>query len=156
MNKRSLTKAVLATIVIYLLPTVPAYADGSSVEENNRKFCEKEWTSRGELDQRMFNSCMAKQNKGYAGLEAMTAKHKSLSWFARARAGVTEEWTKRGVVDYNMVRASLESEVDGYLDVEYMIEHDEVSQAKLARCKAEWSRKYEEWRMINACVNDYD
>ena len=58
---------------------VPSWESGKSDEH-----CKSEWTTRGVLDQRMFNYCMRREREAYDSFVALASEYSNQPWIQEA------------------------------------------------------------------------
>jgi hypothetical protein len=117
-------------------------------------YCRNEWTKRGELDQNMFDFCVAQEKKGYDDLIDAVKKYGKNEWAASLFNAIWSEWTKRGVTQYRMVAYNMSREGDAFLDYQYEAKQPKYDAAKMAACAAEWQHHASRWTQTMYCYKN--
>ena len=156
--------AVLALLLLTLSKNVVTQihaADGAlSVELDEQlasDYCEKSWSKRGELDQRMYNFCMKQQSDGLIELNVLLQNHgpggakgevpnlSDVLDFAMA------QWAKPREYQMNMVKFSVNQMIEGFLDVQYGYSQGEFTDEMVNGCAEQW---LPQWNMVHFCLNN--
>lgn len=119
-------------------------------------YCKKEWTKRGELDERMYNYCVQKEKEGYDKMRGLEQKHKSYPWVEKLKNDIITKWSKSGVTQWQMVGYNLEKEIDAYLDIEYGLNNGEFEKDVYNTCYSKWEEAYPPsiWTMTLNCLKN--
>jgi len=98
----------------------PTLKSKSEYQSDSEQICAKDWTKRGELDQRMYDYCLGGQMDGYAELSEQVSQYGAQAFFTDVSYPYcANEWTERGVVNTRMIAHCLGQEIEGWKDVEY-------------------------------------
>jgi len=117
---------------------------------DSNNICTKNWTKRGDLDQRMYDYCMEGQMKGYDKLISLHEYADQGFYSEIAYPHCLREWTKRGVVDTRMLSHCLDDEVEGVKDVDYYRKEYNAKQVNKIADRA--LSKYGSWKMAAYAV----
>lgn len=160
----SLSFAVLALLLLSLgknAVTQIHAADGAlSVELDEQfasDFCEKKWTKRGELNQRMYNYCMRQQRNGVVELNMLLENHgpggtkDELPNLSEVLDYALERYTNPSNYQMNMVRYSVNTMIEGFLDVQYGYSQGEFNEEQIKACASE---RAPQWDMIHYCLKN--
>ncbi len=107
--------------------------------------CARNWTKRGELDQRMYDHCMEGQMEGYDKLKTLHAFIGEEFYSKTAYPHCVKNWSKRGVVDTRMLSHCLDQEVESVKDLQYYREQYDAEQVNKIANRALY--KYGSWKM---------
>lgn len=88
-------------------------------EEEVQEHCDKEWTKRGERDDRMFDYCIEKQNEGFNDLKEAVVKYENTPFIGNMFIDLIDNWTERGFTDYNQIDFQLRNNGESYLNIEW-------------------------------------
>ena len=118
--------------------------------------CKEKWTERGELDERMFNYCMNRQDKGYKdALYLIENKYQNIPLIDQVLTFAMNRWLTRKEYNYNQVRYEIELQSEGYLDVKWDLDNGKISDSIYESCKDKWIKVDEpRWRMVRYCTRN--
>ena len=117
--------------------------------------CKKDWSTRGELDNRMYEYCMNKQREGYANAKHYLKEYKSVSFLSEIVSYAQKKWLTRKDFQYHMVAYEIKQQSEGFLDVKYDQENGIVDSAVYKRCLNKWMKKNEPlWIMVKYCYSE--
>jgi len=115
------------------------------------KLCKDQWTKRGVLNERMYNYCMNKAEKGYQKALYIYNEFKTEKWIDDVAKHSYDQWTKRGNIDYNMFAYEMNTQKEGFLDLEYEIQQGNFTESEVKKCTNKW---YPQFRMIVYCLKN--
>lgn len=139
------------SLMILLIPVsvtgaeVPTLKTEEQYREDSHQICYDEWSTRGELDRRMYNHCMEQQAEAYRDLVHLH-QYADQGFYANTSFPYcNKEWTKRGITNVRMTVHCLNQEVEGIRDVMYFREQYGESEvnAIVGRALAQFGS----WRM---------
>lgn len=113
--------------------------------EDSQRICYDEWSTRGELDRRMFNHCMGRQTEAYRELVHLHQYADQSFYSETSFPYCRKEWTSRGVTNVRMKVHCLKREVEGIKDVMYFREQYGESQVNAVVRRA--LSRFGSWRM---------
>ncbi len=131
-------------------PPIPISLKLKSKEDyrnGSHQICEKKWTKRGEIDERMYDHCMEGQMEGYHKLKSLH-KYADQEFYSKiAYPYCLKNWDKRGIVDTRMLSYCLDQEVEGMQDVVYYRKQYDAEQVNKIADRA--LSKYGSWKMAS-------
>ncbi len=150
---------IIVLITCFAIFSSPAFAQAlelKSREEFRRdshQICHQKWSTRGELDRRMYNHCMEQQMNGYQELVHLHG-YSDQGWYAyTAYPYCSERWTKRGVSDARMIAHCLNQEREGIKDVMYY--REKYGEDAVNPIVARALRSFNSWNMAAYKVKQY-
>jgi hypothetical protein len=135
-------------VLAFLMPTLvyaapPTLKSKQEYQQDAQNICTKKWSTRGELDRRMYNHCMEQQTEGYKDLVHLQKQYSNQGFYADVSFPYCrDKWTERGVADARMMVHCLKQEVEGMLDVAYYREKygaervDEIARRAIGQFKS--------------------
>jgi hypothetical protein len=124
---------------------VPQLKSKDEYKSDSQQICVKNWTKRGELDQRMYNHCMKGQMEGYDKVKELHFYADQNFYSDTAYPYCLKQWNKRGVVDTRMLAHCLEKEVEGIKDVMYY--RKQYDEAQVNKIVGRALSKFGSWNM---------
>ncbi|WP_165726475.1 hypothetical protein [Pseudoalteromonas sp. SA25] len=113
---------------------------------NSMAICKKEWTKRGQLDNRMYQHCLKGQLSGIDKVDELNKKYSEREfYFLIAYPYCIKKWTTRGVANPRMIAHCLNSEIEGKKDVDYY--RDNYERAAIDKIVETALNKYQSWNM---------
>ncbi len=116
-------------------------------QQNADALCREEWTTRGQLNERMYRHCLQRQKEGYGELEQLVRQHFDFQWISVVLQRAWETWTKRGRTNYTMVHHQMAGEVEGYLNIQFERQQPDFDAPKMSMCIAKWKDHDSPWSM---------
>lgn len=104
--------------------------------------CREKWSTRGVLDQRMFEHCVSREREGYSELAQAIREHSDVPFLRDVVAEAAKKWTDRGRRTDSMVAHTVKREIEGYLDIAYEMGQPSVNKERLERCLNKWDIQY--------------
>lgn len=117
----------------------------SKYKSDAKILCTKDWTKRGQLDQRMFDHCMEGQMEGYEKVKELHGYIDQKFYSDTAYPYCTKRWTKRDIVNSRMLAHCLEQEVEGIQDV--MFYRKQYGEDKVNQIVGRALGRYGSWNM---------
>lgn len=124
----------------------PSLKSEEEYREDSQRICYDEWSTRGELDRRMFNHCMSQQTEAYRDLVHLHQYADQKFYSGTSFPHCSNEWTKRGVTNVRMKVHCLKQEIEGIKDVMYFREQYGESQVNAIVSRA--LSEFGSWRMV--------
>lgn len=123
----------------------PSLKSEEEYREDSQRICYDEWSTRGELDRRMFNHCMGQQTEAYRELVHLHQYADQNFYSGTSFPYCRKEWTKRGITNVRMKVHCLKQEIEGIKDVMYFREQYGESQVNAVASRA--LSQFGSWRM---------
>lgn len=90
-----------------------------------QKHCDKEWTKRGERDDRMFDHCVERQLEGFEQLKEAVVKYENTPFIGNMFIDLIDKWTERDFTDYNQINFGLRNNGESYLNIEWELRNND-------------------------------
>lgn len=124
----------------------PSLKSPDQYRQYSQQICRDEWTTRGDLNQRMYRFCMEQQTEAHKDLLHLHRQHGDQSFYAdTAFPHCSDQWTNRGVTNVRMKVHCLNQEVEAVKDLMYL--RDKHGAGIVDPIAERGLRRFGSWRM---------